>query len=145
MEDNVSDIAHRLFNGPIKPPNSIRLELDDIDTTDQNQIDTILFKMMMNIFTEGMKIKHGDCDGQVDLAQVSLGQMHIIRQYMQSIGFDILLTVNDTPHFEEMANPQSFETLCVKLRFVKEHDDGTYQDFIYGVSFRSLDWVERQS
>lgn len=130
--DNVLDIAYRLFTEPIKPPSSIRLQMqNNIDTSNQDYVDTVVFKMLVAIFTHGMKIKHGDVDGQVDLSQLSLEDMNTFRQYIKSIGFDVLFTINGIKHFQEVANPQSFESLSITVSCPQKME--------YVVSFRNLD------
>ncbi len=79
---NVSELAEAIFFSTPKDPHSIKLGLED---NGMNVKD--LFEFLITLFTEGMKILHGDDNGVVNLDALNQDNFDYVNRYFESIGF----------------------------------------------------------
>lgn len=83
---NPAELAEKLFSQPPQSSHSIPLEVEDMDMGD-------IFEFLLIVFTNGLKILHGDENGKVDLGQLSESQFDKVNEYFNSIGFDTTYVV----------------------------------------------------
>ncbi len=87
---DILDIAREIFSKPPKEPNSVQLDFSEFAYQETQTQDTeIIFKSLLTMFTEGMKILYGTEEGKVDLTQVSEKDFLKTQEYFQSFGFNI--------------------------------------------------------
>jgi hypothetical protein len=86
--NNIKDIANNIFYNNIKPECSIQFYLE----TDNNSIEDI-FHMLLEMFTEGMKILFSEDNKTVDLSKITDYQFNIILNYFKSFGFIIYYNI----------------------------------------------------
>ena len=86
--NNIKDIANNIFYNKIKPECSIQFYLD----TDDNSIEDI-FHMLLELFTEGMKILFSEDNKTVDLSKINNDQFNTISNYFKSFGFIIYYNI----------------------------------------------------
>lgn len=89
---NVQELAETLFkSGPPREKNSIDIEVD-LGTNTPDAKD--LAQFLTELFVEGMKLLYADPEtGKVALHELTDDQFITLRQYMESIGFTVLLYV----------------------------------------------------
>lgn len=74
-------IAQKIFSKPVKPANSCSFQVDSGMTTKD------IFEMLLEIFTEGMKVLYGNAEGKVDLNSLEAKDMEKVQEYFASLGF----------------------------------------------------------
>ena len=84
----MNEVSIIIYENEPKNPQSIQIEYLDADKDDE------LFKMLLEIFQDGMK-KYHSYDGVVALETVKDEEMLIMRKYFWSFGFDIFYKVFD--------------------------------------------------
>ena len=60
-----------------------------------------LFKILMYVFSEGMKILYGDRNGNVNLDNLRAGDFREINKYFQSFSIDCKYEINDLDYVSE--------------------------------------------
>lgn len=87
---DILDITKEIFNKPIKKPFEIHLDFSDPnkDSKDSGNLD-FLFKQLLIIFTEGMKILYGDNNKKVNLTVLTETDFEKVNRYFNSFGFRI--------------------------------------------------------
>lgn len=93
---DILEIAHNIFCNPVKNPCSIQLDFDSNDLE-------VIFKQLLVIFTEGMKIFFGDENGKVDLQSISQEDFFKINQYFHSFGFYIIYDIKNLNEDDDRA------------------------------------------
>lgn len=89
----LEDITHTIFSQPPKESNSIQLDFSDYKLDSE-----ALFKQLLMIFTDGMKLLYGDQNGKVDLSSLTDDDFIKVKLYFRSFGFDIfydIITIGD--------------------------------------------------
>jgi len=100
-EVDIIELAKLIFNENCKLPNSIQLSLYENDCNIRD-----IFKLLLIIFTEGMKIKYGKYNTNkkikiVNLEDLDEKQFNIIKEYFNSFGFDCNYTIKSIKDYEE--------------------------------------------
>lgn len=79
---SANEIALKIFESSPKDPQSITFGIsEEMDLKE-------IFEMLLMVFTEGMKIKHGDEDGKVDLNLLKERDFDKFKKYFISFGFN---------------------------------------------------------
>jgi hypothetical protein len=79
---SAAEIAFKIFTSDPKEEESVSFGItEDMDLTE-------IFEMLLMIFTEGMKIKHGDDNGKVDLNSLREKDFELFQKYFNSFGFN---------------------------------------------------------
>ena len=91
----MNQISEKIFEGEPKKPNSIQIQLSEIEVKRDEDLNEKIFKMLLEIFYDGMR-KYYMKDNQVNLDELSDEQFYKIKQYFWSIGFNVfyILKVN---------------------------------------------------
>jgi len=84
---SASEIALKIFEGSPKSPGSISFGIND--EMDLKEI----FEMLLMVFTEGMKIRHGDENDKVDLNSLREADFQKFQAYFVSFGFNCLYRI----------------------------------------------------
>jgi hypothetical protein len=79
---DLNDMITNIFSDCPKDPKSIHLSFD---ITDEYE----LFKILVNILTNGMKILYGDDNNKVDINKITAENFNNIKKYFNSFGFII--------------------------------------------------------
>lgn len=89
IESNIPQLAEQIFSNPPTAPFSIRLELEtnDVQQRSPEQAQTI-FEVLAHLLLYGIKIKYGE---EQDPKRLSDSQISCITNYMNSIGFNVVL------------------------------------------------------
>lgn len=88
---------HLLFNNPPAEKKSITATF----ISDSNLDIQELFKILMYVFSEGMKILYGDRNGNVNLDNLRAGDFREINKYFQSFSIDCKYEINDLDYVSE--------------------------------------------
>lgn len=90
----MNEISKKIFEGEPKKPKSIQIEFDinEININKDNYYEE-LFKMLLEIFYDGMRKFNLENDGKVDLIKLSDNDFMKIREYFWSIGYDVYYKV----------------------------------------------------
>lgn len=93
MEDNLDELAERIFAGRPKPRCSIELQLEE-DTADIAEDEGLefIFKILYLLTHKGMQILFGE----QNVYNLTEGQFNILQQYTNSYGYNIIVYANDT-------------------------------------------------
>jgi hypothetical protein len=86
---DVKEISQKIFTLKPKDAHSIKIEFPD--NTELKEC----FEILLSIFTEGMKILHGDEKGKVDLNQLTEDDFFKFKQYFHSFGFECIYKIFD--------------------------------------------------
>lgn len=86
-----------LFNNPPAEKKSITATF----ISDSNLDIQELFKILMYVFSEGMKILYGDKNGHVNLDNLRAGDFREINKYFQSFSIDCKYEINDLDYVSE--------------------------------------------
>lgn len=78
--------SNNIFNESPKDPNSIQLELEDMDMGD-------LFEFLLIVFTNGLQQLYGNDDKKVDLSVMTEDQFKNMNAYFNSFGFDCVYLI----------------------------------------------------
>ena len=91
----MNQISEKIFEADPKEPNSIQIQLSEIEVKRDEDLNEKIFKMLLEIFYDGMR-KYYMKDNQVNLDELSDEQFYKIKQYFWSIGFNVfyILKVN---------------------------------------------------
>lgn len=92
IESNIPQLAEQIFTKPPGQPFTIGLELDidDGENTEKSPAKTqTIFEVLANILLYGIKVKYGE---QQDPKRLNEKQIDTLRQYMNSMGFDVVLS-----------------------------------------------------
>ncbi len=87
--NNIKDISNNIFNNKLKSDNSIQLYLDE---NTNHTIEEIFF-ILLELFTEGMKILFSKDNISVNLEEITNDQFILIHKYFNSFGFNISYTL----------------------------------------------------
>lgn len=79
-ELDIHELSNLIFEGQSKVKNSIPLCLEDNNIEDN-------YKLLLQLFTNGMKIKYGDDNGIVNLCDLEYDDYKYIQIYFESIGY----------------------------------------------------------
>lgn len=86
---NTQEISKQIFSSNPKDSHSIQLEFPPETTMIQ------CFQSLLEIFTEGMKILHGDLNGKVNLSQLTEDDFYQFKTYFRSFGYECLYKIFD--------------------------------------------------
>ena len=87
-ELDIIELSNLIFQGQPKPKNSIPLCLEDNNIEDN-------YKLLLQLFTNGMKIKYGDDNGIVNLCDLEDDDYKYIQIYLESIGYTFYYKLYD--------------------------------------------------
>ena len=85
QEIDLSKLGEKIFSEEPKPKFSIQVQFENANVKE-------LFESLLMITTYGMKVKFGDAQGKVELADLNKSKLAMFNQYMNSFG--IVLQVN---------------------------------------------------
>lgn len=92
MEDNnLKEIAEQIYSRPPGEPNSIQLQLDEIVGTIEDS-ENVIFNILYLITYNGIKILYGN----IELLDLTEEQYNIIKLYVRSYGYELVILANDT-------------------------------------------------
>ena len=126
---DLDEIIVNIFSYEPKSPKSINLSFDVKEEYD-------LFKMLVHILTEGLKILYGDSNGNVNLDNLEGGDT--LYKYFASFGFIINFNVNN------VLNPNNIENEEEKQEVQKNTELHLYyftlktEKFKYEITFDYL-------
>ena len=100
-EVDIIELSKLIFRENCKQPHSIQLSLYEDDSNIQD-----IFKLLLIMFTEGMKIKYGKYDtikkiDIVNLEDLDDKQFNSIKEYFNSFGFDCYYKCKTIKEYEE--------------------------------------------
>lgn len=100
---NSQEISKNIFSSSPKDAHSIQLDFPPETTLVES------FQTLLEIFTEGMKILHGDSNGKVNLCGLTEDDFMEFKKYFHSFGYECLYKIfdyqealNDNVDFEAM-------------------------------------------
>lgn len=104
MDTNTKNIQHDefinfIFNNPPKPLKTVNLEFPDNNLKD-------LFENLLDIFTQGMKIKYGE-NNKVDLSKLQQKNIIEFNKYFNSFGINLNIEIEPYNIF----NNEKYESL----------------------------------
>ena len=124
-EVDIVELAKLIFKENCKEPHSIQLSLyeDDCNIRD-------IFKLLLIMFTEGMKIKYGKYDPvkkmeTVNLENLDEKQFNIIKEYFNSFGFDCNYTCKTLKEYEEEQTIK-IDTIVNDLKNTTDSNENKY-------------------
>ena len=120
---DIIEITHAIFSKLPNEPNSIHLDFTEFKLDSE-----ALFKELLMMFTEGMKILHGDKNGKVDLTKLDENDFFKINQYFRSFGYKVSYNIKPIGYFEQSHLNEKKE---LKDHFLRLRTDNS----IYIVSF----------
>ena len=137
---DLDEIIVNIFSYEPKSPKSINLSFDVKEEYD-------LFKMLVHILTEGLKILYGDLNGNVNLDNLEGGDT--LYKYFASFGFIINFNVNnvlnpDNIDVNNVLNPDNIENEEEKQEVKKNTELHLYyftlktEKFKYEITFDYL-------
>ena len=137
---DLDEIIVNIFSYEPKSPKSINLSFDVKEEYD-------LFKMLVHILTEGLKILYGDSNGNVNLDNLEGGDT--LYKYFASFGFIINFNVNnvlnpDNIDVNNVLNPDNIENEEEKQEVKKNTELHLYyftlktEKFKYEITFDYL-------
>jgi hypothetical protein len=88
----MNNISDKIYEGEPKEPKSIQIELSELEIKRGEELNEKIFKMLLEIFYDGMKLFHMK-DNQVNLDELSDTEFYKIKQYFWSVGFEIFYIV----------------------------------------------------
>jgi len=92
---DVIEITHAIFSKPPSESNSIHLDFSDFKLDPE-----ALFKELLTMFTEGMKILYGDTNGRVNLTKLTEDDFFRVNQYFNSFGYKVSYSIKPIGYFE---------------------------------------------
>tara|TARA_B100001093_G_C26816445_1_gene1009934 strand:+ start:864 stop:1289 length:426 start_codon:yes stop_codon:yes gene_type:complete len=131
MEVSINQLIERIFSEEPKNPNSIELSfIDQIELKD-------LFEFLLTFFTDGSKLLYGNQDGIVDITKWGDDEINKMKNYCQSIGFDVII---------EMYNKNDQETYYIdfnKMNYKKLKVDSKTElnEFKLPLNFKNSDFI----
>ena len=105
LETNIVSIAKTVFSQPVGRPFSIGLQLDH-DPQSGEDHERLINEMLTLFLLAGVETKHGE---DVSFETITKDQMHELRQYMWSVGYDVTLHTDDAGFWFEFT-PYSVAT-----------------------------------
>jgi hypothetical protein len=101
---DILELTHHIFSKQPKDPNSIQLDFSEfignVESNDDNNYEQYpsspseeLFKQLLMIFTEGMKMLYGDKNGQVNLENITQNNFDKVNQYFNSFGIKVIYKI----------------------------------------------------
>ena len=84
----MNSISNKIYEADPKEPKSIQIELAEDEIKRSGDINSKIFKMLLEIFHDGMK-KFYSTDNIVNLDELNDDNFFKIREYFWSIGFDV--------------------------------------------------------
>jgi hypothetical protein len=84
----MNSISNKIYEADPKEPKSIQIEFSEDEIKRSGDINSKIFKMLLEIFHDGMK-KFYSTDNIVNLDELDDDNFFKIRQYFWSIGFDV--------------------------------------------------------
>lgn len=118
--NNIKEIANKIFNDELKSECSIQFYLDNQDGNIED-----IFHMLLEMFTEGMKILFSEDNKTVDLSKISTEQFYLISNYFKSFGFnisyEIIPEINDDyiNNLTELPDIETIEKTKLSDYFIK--------------------------
>ena len=112
-----SEFIPFIFNNSPKSKNSINM---DFQTNNLKE----LFEDLLDIFTQGMKIKYGNSNNKVDLSQLSKTNIVYFNEYFNSFGFNLNIqienyNINNSYKYELMRYNKIYINKNTKLNELK--------------------------
>ena len=100
---DIKHLADQIFTKPLKGENSINIEFECIEDT------VTLYEALLELFTEGMKIKYGDDDkNKVDLLSLTQNDFLEMKKYFKSFKIDLFYHVFHLQQLEELTGNFNF-------------------------------------
>ena len=84
----MNSISEKIYEGDPKEPKSIQIEFSEDEIKRKDDINSKIFRMLLEIFHDGMK-KFYSTDGVVNLDELNDDNFLKIREYFWSIGFEV--------------------------------------------------------
>jgi hypothetical protein len=104
--DHQSFITYLFSKDPL-PENSIVLESPPIDP--HKNLGLHMFEQLLMIFVDGLKYKHGDSTGKVDVHTLQMSDIDTMKLYFKSIGYTCEIRVFNTIHDYQFRYPDYFK------------------------------------
>jgi hypothetical protein len=104
--DHQSFITYLFSKEPL-PENSIVLESPPSDP--QKNIGLHMFEQLLMIFVDGLKYKHGDSSGKVDVHTLQMSDIDTMKLYFKSMGYTCTIHVFETIHDYQFRYPDYFK------------------------------------
>jgi len=95
---DILEITRAIVSQPPKESNSIQLDFSDVDHDISSKE---LFETLLMMFTEAMKILHGDSNGRVNLGNVTHEDFNKINEYFHSFGFNVNYNIRPLNEIEQ--------------------------------------------
>lgn len=112
---DIKQLANQIFTKPIQGENSINIEFECIQNT------ATLFEALLELFTEGMKIKHGDSDNnKVDLLSLTQNDFLEMKKYFKSFKIDLFYHVFHLQQLEELTRNSYYIENRLKIDDINE-------------------------
>jgi hypothetical protein len=94
MENNIEEIALKIFSRPPGPCNSIQLQLEELtaDIAMEQGIESFIFDILCLLTQKGIQILFGINN----FWQISEQQFMLLKEYTCSFGYEIRVFANDT-------------------------------------------------
>lgn len=110
-ECDLTELTNRIFKEEPKAPKSYMISFDNICMKE-------VFEALLTFLVNGMKILYGNSNGVVEIQHFNINTFEILRQYILSIGFDLVVNpynnedwkTNIFPHFVQFNNLPYDET-----------------------------------
>ena len=113
----------QLFNSPPKPPGTIRIDITDGD--DSMTSKQFTSRLLGQILTHGLVHKFGE---DVKLSELSSSDILLMKQYIQSLGFDVWVNEEIQNHTNNKQDEPFILPYCIKIK-----DDDKYQTVMFSI------------
>lgn len=92
--DNITEIADAIFSKPPGSPKSIQLELEEETAyaAQQEGVSEYVFEILCVLTLKGVEKLYGN----TDILSLTEDQYNIVQQYVNSYGYILIITANDT-------------------------------------------------
>ena len=138
IDGDGDDFTIFLFSHPVKEPNTIKLELAPPEKG--VHIGLHIFQELLQIFTDGIKYFFSDKNnGKVDINNLTLENIDLMKHYFLSIGFQLLIDVFTSENYISKPDIFNDKSLIKENTMLDEYfyEITTYDlKKIYRVSFK---------
>ena len=112
---DIKQLADQIFTKPIQGENAINIEFECIQDT------PTLFEALLELFTEGMKIKHGDGDkNKVDLLSLTQNDFLEMKNYFKSFKINLFYHVFHLQQLETLTKNSYYIENRLKIDDINE-------------------------
>lgn len=140
IDGDGDDFTIFLFSHPVKEPNSIKLELAPPERG--VHIGLHIFQELLQIFTDGIKYFYSKDDGKVDINNLTIDNIDLMKRYFLSIGFQLILDVFTPENYVSKPDVFNDKSLIKENTMLDEYFyeittyDSNNSEKIYRVSFK---------